>query len=234
MGMAPKRVLIAEDDPDIASTLARGLELEGYEPAVAHDGSSALEICAEEPCNAALVDMMLGDDRGDQLVRELRASGMHGPILILSALTGVDDRTVGLDSGADDYIAKPFDFNELMTRFRVHETRRGRARKAEEANNFAGLTFDPETRTAFCDSRKVALTERESDLLLYLLARPNQVITRGEIYDALWAKDSGGSENVVDVYLGYLRRKLAPFSDFGINLKTIRSRGFLLTEYEDE
>jgi DNA-binding response OmpR family regulator len=232
--MANKRVLIAEDDPDIASTLARGLKLEGYEPAIAHCGSSAIALVEQSPCSAALVDMMLGEDRGDQLVRTLRSGGMRGPILMLSALASVDDRALGLDSGADDYIAKPFDFSELMARFRVHETLRERTDAVAPVLSFGDLTYDVDTRTAQGIGRKEALTERESDLLRFLMDRANKVVTRGEIYDTLWAKDTGGSENVVDVYLGYLRRKLAPMSDFGIALKTIRSRGFLLTEHEDE
>ncbi len=231
--MAPRRVLIAEDDPDIASTLARGLTLEGYAPTIASDADSALTMYSENPFSAALVDMMLGDDRGDELVRNLRSHGMRGPILILSALTGVDDRTTGLDSGADDYIAKPFDFTELMTRFRVHETLKDRAGDTNDTLSFADLTYDPKTRIAHGkSSRKTALTERESELLCLLMERKNHVVTRGEIYDTLWAKDSGGSENVVDVYVGYLRKKLSPMEDFGIALKTIRSRGFLLTESE--
>lgn len=230
--MTPKRVLIAEDDPDIASTLARGLSLEGYEPAIAHDGAAALELVRETPCAAAVVDMMLGDDRGDELVRSLRRDGMKGPILILSALSGVEDRTVGLDSGADDYIAKPFDFAELMARFRVHEQRRERDSGA--ALTYMRLSYDPQTRTVRGGGRMESLTEREGDLLTLLLNNAGRVVTRGEIFDTLWASQAGGSENVVDVYLGYLRRKLSPMEDFGVAIKTIRSRGFLLTEHDDD
>ncbi|MCL4157596.1 UNVERIFIED_CONTAM: hypothetical protein GTU68_038896, partial [Idotea baltica] len=161
--MTPKRVLIAEDDRDIASTLARGLRMEGYEPAIAYDGSTALALVKAEPCCAAVVDMMLGDDRGDQLVRRLRAHGMDGPILILSALSSVNDRTMGLDSGADDYIVKPFDFSELMARFRVHEMRRDRDTDTSGVRTFADLSYDAETRTVQCETRKESLTERESD-----------------------------------------------------------------------
>jgi len=227
-----KRVLIAEDDPDIASTLARGLALEGYEPAVAHDGAAALALTRETPCNAAVIDMMLGDDRGDDLVRSLRKDGMNGPILILSALSSVDDRTVGLDSGADDYIAKPFDFAELMARFRVHEQRRERSTVTKR--RYGSLTYDAATGMVTGKTRKEMLTQREGDLLSYLLDNADEVKSRGEIFDALWASEAGGSENVVDVYLGYLRKKLAPLEDFGIAIKTIRSRGFLLTEFDDE
>ncbi len=231
--MTSRRVLIAEDDPDIARTLARGFTMEGYSPVIAADCASALSECEAERVSAAVVDMMLGDDRGDDLVRSLREKGMHGPILMLSALTSVDDRTTGMDAGADDYIAKPFDFNELMARLRVHETLRERAGTPASVLSLGQMTYDVETRTVNGTTRTASLTEREGDLLCFLLARAGKVTTRGEIYDALWARDSGGSENVVDVYLGYLRRKLAPMDDFGITLKTIRSRGFVLTESKE-
>ena len=229
--MTAKRVLIAEDDSDIASILARGLSQEGYEPEVAEDEARALSIMRDRPCGGAVIDMMLGDDRGDELVRKLRREGLRGPVLMLSALTGVEDRTVGLDAGADDYIAKPFDLEELLTRYRTHEARRSR----EEAQRLAlgQLAYDAETRTVSGPGRREMLTERESDLLTYLLRNAGQVVTRGDIYDSLWKKDSGGSENVVDVYLGYLRRKLAPLDDFGVTLRTIRARGFVLAEAGD-
>ena len=232
--MTARRVLIAEDDPDIARTLARGFKMEGYSPVIAGDRESALGECEAERPSAAVGDMMLGDDRGDDLVRCLRERGMHGPILMLSALTSVDDRATGMNAGADDYIAKPFDFNELMTRLRVQETLRERANASQPILSLGAMTYDTETRTVKGETRRESLTEREGDLLCFLLARAGKVTTRGEIYDTLWARDSGGSENVVDVYLGYLRRKLAPMSDFGIALKTIRSRGFLLTESDNE
>lgn len=230
----PYRVLIAEDDIDIASTLSRGLTREGYEPSVAHDAAQALAIHSARRCSAAVVDMMLGRDRGVDLVRRLRADGMTGPILILSALSGVEDRSDGLDSGADDYIAKPFDFAELLTRLRVHQHRRDRvAATAAQGARVAGLTYDPELREVAGTHRRVALTQREGDLLAFLIGHSNRLVSRGEIFDTLWAGEGGSSENVVDVYIGYLRRKLAPIEEFGVSLRTIRGRGFMLTENID-
>lgn len=228
---APYRVLIAEDDLDIASTLSRGLAREGYAPAIAHDAEGALALHRAAPCSAAVVDMMLGADRGCDLVRRLRAGGLGGPILILSALSGVEDRSDGLDSGADDYIAKPFDFAELVTRLRVHQRLRDRATPARAVPvRLGGLVYDPELREVAGAGRRVALTQREGDLLAFLIGQAERLVSRGEIFDTLWAGEGGSSENVVDVYIGYLRRKLAPITDFGLGLRTIRGRGFMLTE----
>ncbi len=223
-----KTILIAEDDGDIASALSRGLSADSYYPLIAHDAVDALDIVARTPCDAAIVDMMLGNDRGTDLVRRLRATGMDGPILILSALSGVEDRTEGLESGADDYIAKPFEYAELLARLRVQENRRGRSDTLRPL--LGRLVYDDTLRAVTNGERTIALTEREADLLKFLAANANALSSRGDIYDTLWAKTEGSSENVVDVYIGYLRRKLAPLEDFGVALRTVRGRGFILAE----
>jgi len=223
-----KTILIAEDDGDIASALSRGLSADSYHPLIAHDAVDALDIVARTPCDAAIVDMMLGNDRGTDLVRRLRATGMDGPILILSALSGVEDRTEGLESGADDYIAKPFEYAELLARLRVQENRRGRSDTPRPL--LGRLIYDDTLRAVTNGERTIALTEREADLLKFLAANANALSSRGDIYDTLWAKTEGSSENVVDVYIGYLRRKLAPLEDFGVALRTVRGRGFILAE----
>lgn len=225
----PPFILIAEDDTDIASTLSRGLEADGYRTGIAYDAATALAV--EELPDAAIVDMMLGADRGTDVVRELRARGMEGPVLILSALSAVEDRTDGLEAGADDYIAKPFEYAELLARLRVQEKRRARHGAATGPTPLmARLFYDDAFRTVSNGERSVALTEREADLLKLLVRHANTLQTRGEIFDTLWANDGSSSENVVDVYIGYLRRKLAPLEDFGVALRTIRGRGFILTE----
>ncbi len=230
----PGRVLIAEDDVDIAATLARGLAREGYEAEIAHDGGAALHAHGRSPCDAAIVDMMLGDDRGTDLVRRLRERGMRGPILMLSALSGVEDRTDGLEAGADDYIAKPFEFAELLTRLRVQAARRSRSGTEAGPVRLAGLALDPELREVTGGARPVLLTPREAALLAFFVEHAGRVVSRGEIFDTLWAGEGGSSENVVDVYIGYLRRKLSPIEAYGLSLRTIRGRGFLLTEARDD
>ncbi len=226
-----RRVLIVEDDEDIASALSRGLAREGYDPVIALDVFSATEL-ANDGCDAAIVDVMLGEHSGTDLVRKLRAGGMSAPIIILSALSGVDERTNGLDAGADDYVAKPFEFSELVARLKVQERRR--LAEATEALTVAGLKYDAETRSVEGDGRTIALTEREGDLLAYLMRHAGHIVSRGDIFDSLWLGGGGSSENVVDVYIGYLRRKLAPLSNFGIDIRTVRGRGFMLMEISDD
>ena len=222
-----KTVLIAEDDVDIASALSRGLSGDAYRPVVCHDAASALLAVKDAPVGAAIVDMMLGSDRGTDLVRRLRADGMDGPILILSALSGVEDRTEGLEAGADDYIAKPFEYGELLARLRVQENRRARSGPRPLLGR---LIYDDTVRSVTNGDRIVVLTEREADLLKFLVGNANALSSRGDIFDTLWATADGSSENVVDVYIGYLRRKLAPLDDFGVALRTVRGRGFILAE----
>ena len=225
---AGKTILIAEDDSDIASALSRGLAADDYRPLIAHDAADALDIVSRATCDAAIVDMMLGNDRGTDLVRRLRAGGMDGPILILSALSGVEDRTEGLESGADDYIAKPFEYAELLARLRVQENRRERSDTQRPL--LGRLIYDDSLRAVTNGERTVSLTEREAGLLKFLASNANALSSRGDIYDTLWATTEGSSENVVDVYIGYLRRKLAPLEDFGVALRTVRGRGFILAE----
>ncbi|WP_425403643.1 response regulator transcription factor [Hwanghaeella sp.] len=231
MGETTPRILIVEDDEDIASALSRGLAREGYDPVVAQDIASATDL-AGDGCDAAIVDVMLGDQSGTDLVRRLRAGGMSAPIIILSALSGVDERADGLEAGADDYVAKPFEFSELVTRLKVQERRR--LADATETLMVAGLRYDVETREVSGGNRTISLTEREGDLLAYMIRHAGHVVSRGDIFDTLWLGGGGSSENVVDVYIGYLRRKLAPLSNFGIDIRTVRGRGFMLTEVSDE
>jgi DNA-binding response OmpR family regulator len=220
------RVLIVEDDDDISSALSRGLARVGYQPTVAPDAQSAVR-CISRGCDAAIVDVMLGEESGHDLVRALRKSGVNIPIIMLSALSEVEDRAKGLAAGADDYVAKPFVFDELVARLKVQEHRRSAESPAEE------LVIDADRREVRAGSRSVTLTQRELDLLQLLIEHAGQVMSRGEIFDALWLAEGGSSENVVDVYLGYLRRKLAPTADFGFEIRTVRGRGFVFVRNEE-
>ena len=222
MTSAQKRILIVEDDEDISSALARGLRREGYTPLIAFDTATARQQ-ATQGCSAAVVDVMLGTENGHDLVRGLRRDGFEIPVIMLSALSSVEDRAAGLAAGADDYVAKPFEMAELVARLKVQE-----ARRAASARDYPEIRED--TREVFGAGRSVSLTQREFDLLSFMLARADQVLSRGEIFDALWLGEGGSSENVVDVYLGYLRRKLSPPETFGLEIKTMRGRGFVLTK----
>ena len=230
MSDARRRILVLEDDEDIASALSRGLEREGYAPAVAHDLKAARALASAGDFDAAIVDVMLGDEDGKAMVRELREAGMQAPIVMLSALSGVTARTAGLEAGADDYVAKPFDFADLIARIQVQERRRA----AQGGGHFARLRYDAAQRQVRGPTRVVRLTEREGLLLELFLAHPEEVLSRGAIFDALWAMEGSASDNVVDVYVGYLRRKLAPMDEFGAELRTVRGRGFILTRAMEE
>jgi DNA-binding response OmpR family regulator len=217
----PTRILIVDDDPEITSALARGLAAHGYDTISEHRVDSALTRLRAETLGAAIVDVMIGADSGIDLVRALRAEGIGLPIVMLSALSEVEDRARGLEAGADDYIVKPFSFDELVARLKVQE-RRARSERPRRAR------LERATRKVAGPNREVVLTEREFDLLVMLARNAGAAQTRGRIFDTLWAGDGTSSENVVDVYLGYLRRKLDPSSDFGFEIKTLRNRGFML------
>jgi len=224
------RVLIVEDDPDIASLLRRGLGASGYAADWAETGEAALARVAAGGIDAAIIDMMLGSDSGAALLAEMRRRGHRMPALMLSALARVEDRAEGLDAGAQDYVVKPFQLSELLARLEVQLRR---AAPRQEPLRMGGLVYDPVTREVTGGRRPVPLTEREGELLAWLIGRRGALATRGEIFDALWAPHGGATENVVDVYVGYLRRKLGNLTDYGLALRTLRGRGFQLSERDD-
>ncbi len=214
------RLLIIDDDPKIASALVRGLTLHGYEAEAENRVDRALERLQREEFAGAIVDVMLGADSGIDLVRAARASGVALPILMLSALSDVEDRTAGLEAGADDYVVKPFSFDELVARLRVQE-QRAQAHRPEPARLLS------RSRTVSTGNASVTLTEREFALLALLSSKAGQPILRGDIFDTLWLGEGSSNENVVDVYIGYLRKKLSD-DDFGFEIKTLRNQGFCL------
>ena len=214
------RLLVIDDDPEILSALARGLALHGYAVDTEARADTALPRLLKGGFDAAIVDVMLGEDSGIALVRTARAQGAALPVVMLSALSDVDHRAEGLDAGADDYVVKPFSFEELVARLRVQQRRVAALRPAPARLSGADLTLS----TA---QRSVHLTEREFALLALLADHAGTPLPRPDILAALWPGDSG-SDNVVDVYIGYLRRKLKPASDFGFEIVTQRHRGFCL------
>ncbi len=214
------RLLVVDDDPEITSALARGLALHGYEVTTEIRADTALDRLVNQDFAAAVIDVTLGADSGIDLVRAARAAGAQLPIVMLSALSEVEHRTAGLEAGADDYIVKPFSFDELVARLKVQERRVAATRPAPARMHEA-------TRSIASATRREVLTDREFALLALLADHTGAPLPRGSIFDALWAGDSS-SENVVDVYVGYLRRKLAPASDFGFEIRTLRHRGFCL------
>ena len=219
------RILVIEDDAKLVRALRRGLTLEGYSVESCEDGERGLETALTESFDAIVLDLMLPGLDGFAVCETLRQRDRGVPVLMLTALDDVADRIRGLDGGADDYLAKPFDFGELLARLRVL-IRRGPDQRSR-AFTVANLRIDPATRVVTRAGRQVELTQREFDLFGYLLAHRGRVVTRAEILRAVWDPDYRGSANVTDVYIGYLRKKLEPTSGPPL-IRTIRGRGFML------
>ncbi|WP_116598403.1 response regulator transcription factor [Primorskyibacter marinus] len=214
------RLLIVDDDPGITAALARGLALHGYIADTENRADRALERLMVDQYDGAIFDVMLGEENGIDVVRSARAGGIVVPIIMLSALSDVDHRAAGLEAGADDYIVKPFSFDELVARLRVQEKRALVSRPAP-------AVMTERTRCLRRAQAETFLTEREFSLLRILADNAGSPVARGQIFDMLWATDGSGTENVVDVYIGYLRKKIAG-QDFGFEIRTQRNRGFCL------
>ncbi len=226
--MTDTDVLVVEDDPDIGALLDRGLGAAGFAVTWVDTTGSALQHFAGHTPNAILLDVMLPDGTGYELCRVFRQRGFHGPILFLSAKDEVSDRADGLAAGGDDYIVKPFAFDELVARLRAQLIRR-RSSEVARLPEAGGMTLDTDTRHARFGEVVARLTQREAELLALFMECPGKPISRGEIFDRLWLEQGGASFNVVDVYIGYLRGKLADIAKAGgPAISTVRGRGFML------
>jgi two-component system response regulator MprA len=218
-------ILVVDDDPKILSVLGRGLRFEGYNVQLAADGPEALRSARIEPPDLVVLDIMLPGMDGLEVCRRLRR-GIDVPILMLTARDAVTDRIAGLDSGADDYLIKPFDFDELLARIRALLRRSQSA--GEGALAFADLRLDTRTREAYRDGRRVELTTREYELLLLFLRHPRQVLTREQILDYVWG-DAGVDSNAIEVHIARLRDKLEAASEERL-IQTVRGAGYALRE----
>ncbi|WP_020178582.1 response regulator transcription factor [Methylopila sp. M107] len=221
-------ILIVEDDADIGSVLRRGFAAEEYEVELVGDGEQALAVATDKPLCAIILDVMLPGRSGLEVCKALRAAGQTAPIIMLSARSSVSERTEGLMAGADDYMVKPFDFEELLARVRVQELKRENSEGDQRHLIVPPLDLDLETRTVSTEAGSVRLTEREVDLLALLMRHAGEPLSRADIFSALWAGHGGASLNVVDVYIGYLRHKLGEaIADGGRLIVTVRGRGFM-------
>ncbi|HEV2086725.1 MAG TPA: response regulator transcription factor [Cryptosporangiaceae bacterium] len=219
------RLLVVEDEVRLAAALRRGLQSEGFAVDVAHDGVSGLERARAGEYDAVVLDVMLPKLSGYRVVQALRADRNWVPVLMLSAKDGEYDQADGLDVGADDYLTKPFSYVVLLARLRALLRRGAPERPAVLA---AGdLTLDPASRRVARAGTEIALTTREFALLEYLIRRPGEVVGKAELLEHVWDVFDAGEANVVEVYVGYLRRKID--SPFGRRaLTTVRGAGYRL------
>jgi DNA-binding response OmpR family regulator len=215
------RILIAEDEPRLASFLDKGLRAQGYTTTVVTDGTAASAIASDEEFDLLVLDLGLPGKPGADVLRDLRLSGQRMPVLILTARDDVDSTVAGLEGGADDYVTKPFRFEELLARIRA------RLREKPEAETTvleAGdLKLDMRARRASVHDKTIELSAREYTMLEVLMRHAGQVLSREQLLSHVWGYDHDPGSNVVDVYIGYLRKKLGPEL-----IETARGMGYRL------
>jgi len=221
-----ERILIIEDDEAIVKILRRTLAYEGYQVDTALDGETGLAQAKDHRPDVVILDWMLPGMDGLEVCQRLRA-GDAMPILMLTAKDTIHDRVQGLDAGADDYMVKPFELDELLARIRALLRRTQPDRS--QVLTFADLTLDTSTRQAIRKGRTISLTAKEYDLLELFLRHPRQVLTREMIFDRVWGYDFGGESNVLDVYIRYLRQKLENEGEIRL-IHTVRGVGYALRE----
>ncbi|MDH4117312.1 MAG: response regulator transcription factor [Acidimicrobiia bacterium] len=223
--MTNGRLLVVEDDQGVRESLARALQYEGYDVATAADGFAALDAVRRSEHDAIILDVMMPGLDGLDVARKIRSNGHATPILMLTARHEVSDRVAGLDAGADDYLVKPFALDELLARLRAL-LRRGGVTESRDVLTVADLEIDPAARTVRRGSRRIDLTKTEFDLLELLAFNAGIVLTREVIFERVWGYDFETSSNSLDVYVGYLRRKLESTGEPRL-IHTVRGVGYV-------
>lgn len=224
-------ILVVEDDLDISQLLKRGFEMEGYTVECTTTGEEAIDRARATAFESIILDVMLPGCSGLDVCKEIRKTRQDASIIMLSARDTVPDRIEGLSAGADDYVVKPFAFEELLARVRAQARKKTTAGDETDAASaeLGPLNFNQALRKLEYETRSVVLTEREADLLILFMDNVGKPLSREDIFATLWASQGGNALNVVDVYVGYLRRKM---SSLGINaksyIKTVRGSGFVL------
>jgi two-component system, OmpR family, response regulator MprA len=222
------RILVVDDEPQLRRALERALKLEGYEVGLAVDGDEALTEVASSPYDAIVLDVLMPNRDGLSACRELRERGDRTPVLMLTARDAVQDRVDGLDAGADDYVVKPFALEELLARLRAL-LRRANGDGPSEELSYADLTLDPATREVHRGDRPVELTKTEFAVLEHMMRNPRLVLTRSQLFEAVWGYDFGPRSNSLEVYVGYLRRKTEEGGEPRL-IQTVRGVGYSLRE----
>lgn len=221
------RILVVEDEQKVAGFIQRGLEEEGYKVELALDGDAGIEKGLSGTFDLILMDIMLPKKDGIAVIRELREKDIKTPVLCLTARDSVDDKVVGLDIGADDYLAKPFAFAELVARCRAL-IRRGTLDRGAEIH-FADLRLDPVTHKVWRSGNEIELTSKEYALMEYFMRNPNKVLTRTMIAENVWDYSFDSFTNIIDVYVNYLRNKIDRDYDKKL-IHTVRGSGYVLKE----
>ncbi len=220
------QILVADDELAVRDALRRVLEAEGYDVLVATDGPQTLDAFASSRPDAAVVDVLMPGIDGLEVCRRLRARGNATPILLLTARRDVSDRVAGLDAGADDYLSKPFSIDELLARLRALLRR---TPAAAERLAYSDVSLDTSSHKAVRGDRALELTRTEFLLLELFLRSPERVLSRSEILTAVWGYDFGPTSNSLEVYVGYLRRKLEAVGEPRL-VQTVRGVGYVLRD----
>jgi len=219
------RILVVEDEAKVASFIRKGLEEEGYAVDVAPDGDTGLAMGLDRVHDLILLDVHLPGRNGFSVLQALREKQVTTPVLLLTVRATIEDKVLGLDSGADDYLTKPFAFQELLARVRALLRRKGEERSA--VLEVADLTLDPARREAFRGPDRIELTAKEFALLDYFMRNPGRVLTRTQIAEHVWDYDFDSMTNVIDVYVNYLRKKIDKGREPKL-IHTVRGTGYVM------
>lgn len=220
------RILVVEDDSVLREAVVSLLREEHYLVDEAATGDEGLYMAEQDIYDLLVLDIMLPEINGLEIVKTLRTNGHTVPILLLTARDSVDDRVTGLETGADDYLVKPFAIRELLARVKA-QIRRKSNQGLDGELTYGGITLNSRVRDGFANGQALSLSTKEYDLLEFLVANNQQIVTREQIFDRIWGFDSDTTISIVDLYIHYLRKKLAPFG-FDTHIQTVRGAGFML------
>ncbi len=201
-------ILLIEDEPKTVQSLRQGLEENGYSVDIAYDGLIGKQLAVRNTYHLIVSDIIMPGLNGLELCRELRQAGNQTPILMLTALGTTDDKVVGLDAGADDYLVKPFEFKEFLARVRALTNRGGLVSQTAQLLRFGDLEVNMDAKTVHRAEKKIDLTVREFNLLVYLIRNQGRVISKSEIAEQVWEIDFDSGTNIIEVYVNYLRKKI--------------------------
>ncbi|TDM16839.1 response regulator transcription factor [Macrococcoides canis] len=221
-----EHILIIEDDEKISRVIELELEFAGYKVSKAYTGREGLNVYEAEQIDLILLDVMIPELNGLEVLRRIRMTDTQTKIIMLTARDTVMDKVGGLDGGANDYMTKPFEIEELLARIRVH-LKSAEIKMSSERVQFKSIEIHPNVREVYLDGVNIELTQKEYDLLYYFIENKNQVLDREQIIEHVWGFDYAGDTNIVDVYVRYIRKKLGQSHDY---IKSVRGIGYLIKE----